>query len=171
MEDGYISIQFKTNLSNAFFDNEEDTDRFDKWLTDKLTDAGLFNYSPELNPTGLPGISKLQVLVDEFDYRHILYARVLVDDYAHTFDEIYDNTELLDYVEREVAPMLVEEFNKIISGISFPMSREGRDFSGMKFEYEEFYCVLGYSENYGYFPSGRIQSATLVIEDDFEVYV
>lgn len=171
MDVGDITIRFKTCISDIYFDDEEDSNNFDEWLNDQLSRNGLFKYSLVLNPVGIPGVEKLEVVVDEFDYNHYLDVRVIVDDNSHTFDEVYDNQELLDYVEREVAPMLVTEFNNVANEISFPMSDSGTSFSYMKFASGEFYSMLGYTEKYGYYPYKDVRSVPFTVEDDYEVYV
>ena len=171
-DSGYINISFTTNISNTYFDDKDDTDRFDEWLNKLLLSKGFFDYGPTFTPEGVPGISKIVIRIDEFDYNHDISVHVNVDDYTHTFDELYDNEALIRYMEKEVAPTLVDEFNKLLADehIVFPMSRGGTEFRDMKFEYGEFYCMLGHTDKYGYYPYGDVREASLVVED-FEVSV
>ena len=170
MTDNFISIRFKTNISDTYFDSEDDSDQFDEWFRSVLKELGIFDYSLVLTPRDAPGAQKLAITVDDFDYKHYLEVRVRVDDDKYTFDELYDNDPLLNYIDREVAPKLVTELNNVLTEGSLPMS-QGDSFHNLKFDNGEFYCLLGYSSKFGFFPSGMIQNVPFVIEDDYDVYV
>ena len=88
----------------------------------------------------------------------------------YSFDELADNETLLDYIDRVVAPDLIQEFEALLTNVSLPMSN-GTSFSNLKFDNEEFYSLLGYSEKYGFFPIGAIKNTPFLVEDDYEVYV
>ena len=166
-----ISINFKTSLSNAFFHEDEDNDRFAEWFNDVLAESGLYKWELIDNPVGIPGISELRVGVAEFAWDdHDMLVSVHVDNDTHDFDELADNQQLLDYIERNIAPKVMDELNALLSDISLPMS-EGKDFYALKFDGNEFYCMLGYSEKYGYYPYVNLRNTPFIIEYDFEVYV
>ena len=87
---GYI-IRFKTTLSDAFFLEDEDNDRFDEWFGEQLVKKGLFNWELEDTPEGILDGTKLSLYVDEFTYKHELEVFVKVDDGSHTYEELDDN--------------------------------------------------------------------------------
>ena len=166
-----ISIRFKTSLSNAFFYEDEDNDRFNEWFGEQLSKVGLYHWEMIDNPTGIEGVSELKIIVSDFDADdHNMFVSVHVDNDTHDFDELADNQVLLDYIERNIAPKVIDELNDLLSGILLPMN-EGNDFYQLKFDGNEFYCLLGYSEKFGFYPMGRLQNTPFVVEDDFEVYV
>lgn len=162
-----INLVIKTSLSDAFFDDEEDGDRFDEWFNDKLSDAGVFNWILQDTPQGIPGVSALEVFVNEFDYKHLLFVLVRVDDGIHTFDELYDNTALLDYIEREIAPRVIKEINELCDSITVPMS-DGT-FIEMKFSRDNEFYALVHQYKGRYFVD--VKEEQFYIDDDFEVYV
>lgn len=167
----YVTIKFKTSLSNVFFYETDDNDRFDEWFNEELQKVGLYDWQITDHPTGIPDISELGITIGEFStYDHNLYVTVQVDNVVLSYEELADNQQLLDYIERNIAPQVITELNNLLSGISLPM-RDGTDFYKMKFDENEFYCLLGYSEKYGYYPSGNIKNTPFLIEDDYEVYV
>ena len=108
---GYI-IRFKTTLSDAFFLEDEDNDRFDEWFGEQLVKKGLFNWELEDTPEGILDGTKLSLYVDEFTYKHELEVFVKVDDGSHTYEELDDNSELYDYIERDLAYRVIDEINK-----------------------------------------------------------
>jgi len=165
----YISLEIKTSLSNAFFYYEEDTDRFDEWFKNKLSDAGLFNWVMYDNPQGIPEVSTLELFVNDFDYQHTLDVSIKVDDGTHDFDELYDNTALLDYIERDVAPRAIRELNEICNQVTIPMI--GGTFNDLMFsENNEFYALI-HSYGKDYFVSPDLKEEQFYAEDDYEVYV
>lgn len=166
----YVSIKYKTTISDMYFASEEDSERFDDWFIGVLTEVGLMGYSTVITPQGVPGVSKLEISVDSFDYTHYLEMRVLVDDGVYSYDELADNEVLLDYIDRVVAPDLIQAFDALLANVFLPMSN-GTSFRNLKFDNEEFYCLLGYSEKYGFYPSGTIENTPFLVENDFEVYV
>ena len=165
-----VSIHFKTSISNVFFYADEDENRFYEWFNDKLADLGLFKWEMIDNPVGLPGITKLTVYVNEFsDYDHDICAIVDVDDGTHSFEEIYTNQDLLDYIDRELAPRIIDELNALLD-ISIP-TNGGKSFSDLKFDDGEFYSVLHHTAQYGYFVAPHIEDTKFQVVYDFEVYV
>jgi len=166
----YVSIKYKTTISDVYFASDEDSERFDDWFIGVLTEVGIMGYSTVITPQGVPGISKLEISVDSFDYTHYLEMRVLVDDGVYSYDELADNDVLLDYIDRVVAPDLIQEFDALLTNVSLPM-HNGTSFRNLKFDNEDFYCLLGYSEKHDFFPIGAIKNTPFLVEDDYEVYV
>ena len=165
----YISIRVNTNLTDKYFDEDEDSDRFNEWFEQVLTKHHIFDFVVPFNPDNIEDVSTLTVTVDEFDYRHCLYFRVSVDDGSHDFDWLADNAKLLNYVETQVAPEVIDLLNSMVSDITVPMT-DGTNFSYLKFD-TEFYAMISYSENYGYRPYADIINTPFVLEYDFEVFV
>jgi len=164
-----INLEIRTALSDAFFYSSDDNDRFDEWFKDKLSDAGLFNWIMQDTPQGIPGVSALELFVNDFDDQHILDVSIRVDDGIHDFDELYDNDALLNYIEREVAPKAIQELNEICSSVTVPMV-DGT-FNDLKFgEDNEFYILVNYY-NKKYFTSPYLKEEQFYIDDSFEVYV
>lgn len=164
-----MSIQIKTSISDAFFYEEEDNDRFDEWLSDKLMQAGLFDWKLEDTPNNILGVTNLSAYVNEFDYNHELIVDIKVDDGVHSFDELADNDDLFNYVERKLSYKIIDELNEICNTISFPMN-DGT-FADFKFDDSEFFSMVMYSPSMGYFISPRIQDSQLQLYRDFEVVV
>ena len=167
-EDRY-SIVFKTILSDAYFYEDEDNDRFDEWIGEQLSNAGLFAWEFEDFPVGIAGITKLSLYVNDFTYKHELEVVVKVDDDSHTFDELADNDALFNYLERDLAYRIIDELNKVCEDISFPMNNDS--FNDLKFDDNEFYSMLMYSRSSGYFVSPYIKNEQFEIYRDFEVYL
>ena len=86
-----ISINFKTSLSDAFFDYDEDNEKFDEWFEEKLRNTGLYDWRLEDYPTNIPGVSKLSGYINAFDDAHIFNVQISVDDGAHSGDELAEN--------------------------------------------------------------------------------
>ena len=164
-----ISIHFKTSLSNAFFHSDDDNDRFNEWFTEQLSQAGVFDWTFTDTPAGFPGITELSAYINEFTDEHDFYVVVDVDNDTHSFDELYDNEALLDYIDRDFAARLLEEFNKAFD-ISVP-TNGGKSFADLKFDDGEFYSLLFYTEQYGYFAAPHIENTKFQIVYEYDVYV
>lgn len=162
-----ISINIKTSISDAFFFEEEDNDRFDLWLNEKLHQAGLFDWKLEDTPGNLPGVSTLSAYVNEFDYKHEIQVYIDVDNGEHSLDELATNDALFNYIDRTLVYRIIDELNAICNNISFPMN-DGT-FADLKFDDNEFFSMVMYSPSMGYFISPRIQSSQLQVYPDFDI--
>jgi hypothetical protein len=158
-----VSITLKTTLSDVFFYADEDNEQFDDWFSDKLSKTGIYDWEFIDNPVGLNGISELKIYVNMFDeYDHTFNVSVDVDNGSHSFDDIYDNAELLDYIEHTIAPQVVSELNDMISDIVIPMVNGS--FNEMKFSDGEFFALLYSNANDFYLPS-RLKNEIFSIDD------
>lgn len=162
-----ISIDFKTTLSDAFFDNDEDNENFNEWFGEKLRNTGLYGWRLEDYPTNIPGVSKLSGYINEFDDDHIINVQISVDDGAHSGDEIAENDALFNYIERTLADKIVDELNAFCKDLVIPMYNGS--FRELKFDGEEFYSLLYYSEQYGFYVSSQLRNSQFEIYSDFEV--
>lgn len=165
-----VNIIIKTNLSDVYFVSDDENERFDEWFNKKLLDAKFFDWSKQDKPAGIPGVETLNLYVNEFDDAHTVVVFVDVDEGAHSFDELYDNTELLDYIERSLAPKVIDELNALCSDITLPMHEHY--FDDMIFgEDDEFYAIIHPSGSKGYTVSPYIRDEQFVLEYDYDVYV
>ena len=164
-----VNIIIKTNLSNVYFRSDDENERFDDWFIKQLTKAGVFGWSMQDNPVGIPGVETINLYVNEFDDAHTLVVFADIDEGSHSFDELYDNEDLLNYIDRELAPKVLDELNALCSKVTVPMY-EG-DFTDMMFsEDDEFYAELRPSGK-GYTVSPYIRDEQFVLEYDYDVYV
>ena len=162
-----ISIHIKTSLSDAFFDEDADNEKFDKWFDDKLKDAGLYDWTFEDFPTNVPGVSKITGRFIDFDDNHIVTIWLTIDDNTHSEDELAENDDLFNYIERKLAYSIIDELNGLCNDLSIPMY--AGSFRELKFDGEEFYSLLYYSEKYGYFVSSELKNSQFQLYPDFEV--
>lgn len=162
-----ISIDIKTSLSDAFFYGDADNEKFDEWFNDKLKNAGLYDWEFEDFPTGIPNVSKLSGYVNEFDDSHKINVQISVDDGTHSVDELADNDDLFNYIERTLVYRIIDELNEICKDISIPMN-DG-SFRDFKFDGEEFYGLIYYSANHGYYIDPRITNSRFEVYPDFEI--
>ena len=167
MADFYLN--FKTSLSDEFFYDDEDNGKFDAWLIDQLNKAGLFDWNSVDTPVGIPGVTTLSMYVNEFNEDHTIEVVIDVDGGSHDFDELADNAELNNYIERDLAYRILDELNAICTDVVFPMN-DG-SFKYLKFDGEEFYSVLLYTEDQGYRISPFIKNEHLEIYRDFELLI
>ena len=162
-----ISIDIKTSLSDAYFYGDADNERFDEWFKDRLFKIGLFDWKLEDFPTGIPNVNKLSGYVNSFEDNHKLYIHISVDDGIHSDDELADNDDLFNYIERKLVYRIIDELNEICKDLSIPMNNGS--FNDLKFDDEEFYGLMYYSADYGYYISPRIKNSQFQIYPDFEV--
>lgn len=162
-------LDFKTSLSDEFFYADEDNEKFDEWLIDQLKKAGLFDWNSVDAPVGIAGVATLSMYVNEFSDYHAIEVIIDVDDGSHDFDELADNAELNNYIERDLAYRILDELNAICADVVFPMNNGS--FKYLKFDGEEFYSVLLYNEDQGYLISPYIKNEHLEIYRDFELFI
>ena len=162
-----ISIDIKTSLSDAFFYSDADTESFDEWFQEKLSKVGLYDWRLEDFPTGIPNVSKLSGYVNEFDDSHEIHVQISVDDGTHSVDELADNDDLFNYIERTLVYRIIDELNELCKDLSIPMNNGS--FRDLKFDDEEFYGLMYYSEDLGYYLSPRIRNYKFEIYPDFDV--
>ena len=162
-----ISVEIKTSLSDAFFYQDEDNEKFDEWFQNKLQQIGLYDWRLEDAPMGIPGISKLSGYVNEFDDEHKLCVFIRVDDGTHSGDELAENDDLFNYIERTLVDRIIDELNALCNALTIPMYNGS--FRELKFDGEEFYSMLYYSEQYGFYVSSQLKNSQFEIYPDFEV--
>ena len=162
-----ISIDIKTSLSGAYFYGDADNERFDEWFKARLLKIGLFDWKLEDFPTGIPNVSKLSGYINTFDDNHEINVQISIDDGIHSDDEIANNDDLFNYIERKLVYRIIDELNEICKDLSIPMNNGS--FSDLKFDDEEFYGLMYYSVDYGYYISPRIKNSQFQIYPDFEV--
>lgn len=160
-------LEYKTSLSNEFFYDDEDTEKFDAWLIDQLYKAGLFDWSSKDTPVGIVGVTTLSMYVNAFRDDHTIEVFIEVDGGSHDLDELADNEDLCRYIERDLAYRILDELNAICADVVFPMNNGS--FKYLKFDGEEFYSVLLYTEDQGYLISPGIKNEHLEIYRDFEL--
>lgn len=157
---GYI----KTNISKAFFSDSGDEDDFYYWVNDELHSAKLTDIVVEVPVEGIEGISKVTVTMNEFNSDHELDLIVKVET-SLSEDEIEDNDALFDFMETDVIPKFISEFNSACD-LSFPTTTK-ENFDDMIFDGENFYTRVA-------IVSGTPDSTKLTVlqaTDDFEVYL
>ena len=162
-------LTFQTSLSKEFFYDAGDTERFDAWFTEQLNKAGLFDWRLEDAPVGIAGVTTLSMYVNEFNDYHTVDVFIDVDDGSHELDELADNAALCRYIERDLAYRILDELNAICESIVIPMNNG--TFVDLKFANEEFYSVLMYNTNYGYYVNPRIKSTQFELYRDFELLI
>lgn len=167
MADFYL--EYMTSLSSVYFYNDQDTDRFDEWFGEQLTKAGLFEWRMTDTPKGIAGVAKLSIYVNTFDYKHKVSVGIVVDDDSHDLDELADNVALCRYIERDLAYRILDELNAICESIVIPMNNG--TFDDLKFDNEEFYGVLMYNTDYGYYVNPRIKNTQFELYRDFELLI
>ena len=162
-----ISIDIKTSLSDVYFYDNDDNERFDDWFDDQLTKIGLYSWKLEDFPTDIPNVSKLSGYINTFDDSHEINIQISVDDGAHSGDELAANDDLLNYIERKLVYRIIDELNEICRDLSIPMN-DG-SFRDLKFDDEEFYGLISDSANHGYYISPRLANSRFEVYPDFEV--
>lgn len=166
----YITAKVKTNLSDAFFYDPEDNERFDTWFQGQLRAIKFFTFVYTAETFDVPDVSKLYISVNEFDENHNIYLNIRVDDGEQDFDDLADNDLLFDYIEK-IIPNVIEQLNVLAERISVPMY-EAESFRNLKFDDDEFYSLLGYDKKLGFYPVGRFYNTTFeLIDSDVDVYI
>lgn len=164
-----FTIKITTSLSDAFFFEDEDNNRFDEWFQYRLTDCGLFDWELEDLPQNIPGVRKLSASVNDFDYNHNLNINIYVDGGGNSLDDLADNDDLFNYIERKLVYRIIDELNKVCEDVSIPMNNG--TFNDFKFDDNEFFAEIIHSPSLGYFISPNIKDSTFQIYPEFEVYV
>lgn len=160
-----IYIKYKTSLEDAFFLESEDNDRFEEWFNTQLQD--LFAWTFEDSPEGVPGVTKISGHISEFDYKHELYVGLHIDNDRHSEDELAGNEALFTYLDRTLAYKLRDELNEIGNTITFPMNNG--TFDDMKFDDNEFFGLIHYNPQYGYYLNPRIKDSQFEVYPEFDV--
>ena len=151
----YITAKVKTNLSDAFFYDPEDNERFDTWFQGQLRAIKFFTFVYTAETFDVPDVSKLYISVNDGE---------------QDFDDLADNDLLFDYIEK-IIPNVIEQLNVLAERISVPMY-EAESFRNLKFDDDEFYSLLGYDKKLGFYPVGRFYNTTFeLIDSDVDVYI
>ena len=168
---GEFTIVYETSLSDAFFLEDEDNRRFDEWFEEKLTPTGLYGWELKDTCTTTTGTFELVVRVNDYNYNndHKLVVVVEVDDDAHSYDELADNKELGDYIERTLAYKILDEINELCKNISYPTNNG--TFDDMKFDDNEFFGLIHYHPQYGFYLNPQIRNSQFELYKDFDVYL
>lgn len=162
MVDLYCNV--KNNLSNVGFEEEQD-DAFCEWVSDKLYSQ--FNdFELDDTPEMLEGISNIHIFINNpFDsYDHTMDLRIEVDT-GLSEDELADYGALFEYLESEMLPNFVAEFNRRCD-LTFPMTYRDT-FNDMEFDGENF-LVKAYSAG-GEYKLESIHTVQFELYEDFDI--
>ena len=164
MEELYWA-DIKTNLTGVYFDDRTDDSKFVQWLDSEI-DSSDFAYNSLTFDCPVEGVTSVTTVVQSFTDDHTLDVAIQVEsDYDYT--ELWDNEELRAFVQDSVIPQFIDEFNARCS-ISFPMTRSG-NFDWMKFNGDEFFAKVYYSETHNSYMNVSVASQTLYLINDFKL--
>jgi hypothetical protein len=170
---GHCTI--KTNISDSFFYDEEDEDKFYDYVNKSIPYVD--DYIVDNVPSDI--ISQLTLIVNGFNEDHTL--DVLIECDVELSEEDYDllgnDTELIRFIEYTVIPEYIAWFNSLDNSIIFPVNRD-RDndkFRRLKFDGIDFYIRLFGPDkedpNYRAYTDVSIKTDNLQLVNDYDVEV
>ena len=164
MEELYWA-QIKTNISNAFFTDVKDEQRFANWVNGRLNgNEWIINTMSFDCP--IEGINAINVIVLDFLDNHTLDVEIQVDS-EYDYGTLRDMVDLYAYINETVIPQFIDAFNSNCQ-ISFPTTQSG-DFKWMKFTDDDFYTKVYFSHSNTSYINVSVQQNTLYLIPDFEV--
>ena len=165
------SAVFATNLSKAFFEDDEDDQRFIDYINDLLNvEPYIVDVDPDIPASRF--IPKITLeLYNGFNDDHNLDIgfTVEVDLTDEQYDQIIADDALYSFIENEVLPAYVDWFNSQVT-VNFPTTRSD-DFSWLKFNGDEFYAKVYQVDGRGGYYNVSVKENSLYLINDFEVYV
>lgn len=159
-----LTCFLKTNVSDTFFSRREDEHEFCDWVNDELYKSKLIDLETTVAVEYIDGVNSVSISINQFDSDHEVDLYVKVDTTLGE-DDIAENDPLFHFIEHEVIPRFIDEFNGACK-LTIPMTvRE--DFDDMAFNGEDFYIRIAYAGG----GTDPIKYVKFQLLDDFEVYL
>ena len=157
------SCYIKTILDNAFFAKSEDEDFLD-WLADSIPNSAK-NLELTIDTPEIDGVYGINVSINDLiDYDHETTVTLKIDTELSE-DDIADYDVLFDFMEKQVVPQFIAEFNDACD-LMIPMNSRD-NFDDMVFKDNEFYVQC--------YPNGNeyklsyIQTVPFQLIEDFQI--
>lgn len=161
---GYIRIQ--TNISDSFFEDEDDEDKFHDFIADSITQE-------EYIVDDVPNEHITRLIFDVYDFEgdHTVTGRVRCEPALdlNDWDNVINDDDFMEYIEDTLIPKFIEWFNTTTEPIEFPVNRHDTSnvFSMMRFDGREFYSLL-YKRDDGTYMNFAVRPETFKLEDNFK---
>ena len=159
-----------SNISNIYFDDEDMDNLFIEWLNIKINkkDLDSIKIVSDKKFDDLPDIEKIEVKLYELSNDHdmslIINIYTTEDRDIWDVEEFIDNTSLRSFIEEDLIPRYINEFNDKCD-ITFP-TMDG-NFNFIVFNKGDFYAYL-YSDDNG-FHAFSTNKTTFQLKDEFEL--